>query len=390
MKRGCLYAVILSALTFGSSAIAKELVIGLDADISSVAKAGGISIQRGAQLAIDEINAGGGVLGRTLTLNTRDHKGNPARGISNLKKFSKIDGLVAVLGGVHTPVVLQELETIHANNLLFLVPWAAGTPITSNKFSPNYVFRASIRDKEAGPVLIKHAASRGAKSVHLILERTGWGRSNEGSMNQAAQKIGLNVSGVSWVNWGQKDVSKEITEIEATNPDALMLVANAPEGVVVADAMLNSSALANKPLISHWGIAGGNFVNGLGMDKLAKLDVATIQTFSFMNAYDPDKANMVLTAYQAAYDQAADQENIQGVVGLAQAYDLVHMLALAIKSANSVERPAVRDALEALPDYQGLVKHYKQPFSPAQHDALLRDDYFISAFNENGNLVPKQ
>ncbi|WP_255374882.1 MULTISPECIES: ABC transporter substrate-binding protein [unclassified Oleiphilus] len=388
MKHGILFFFFLSVLSFGNTGLAKELVIGLDADMSSVAKTGGVAIQRGAQLAINEINERGGVLGQTLVLSVRDHKGNPARGISNLKKFSKRENLVAVLGGVHTPVVLQELETIHENKLLFLVPWAAGTPITSNSFSPNYVFRASIRDKEAGPVLIKHAVGTGAKNVYLVLERTGWGRSNEVSMRQAAKESGLEVSGVSWINWGQKNVTKEVSEIAASDPDAIMLVANAPEGVVVANALLSNPALSNKPVIAHWGIAGGNFVNAVGLEQLSRLNVSTIQTFSFLNAYDQSKASEVLSAYQSTYDPNASQENIQGVVGFAQAYDLVHMLALAIKSAESIERPKVRDALEALETYHGLIKHYEKPFSPDQHDALLRDDYFMAAFNENGNLVP--
>jgi branched-chain amino acid transport system substrate-binding protein len=389
MKKGILCTVALLALTLANASSAKELVIGLDADLSNVAKAGGIAIHRGAQIAIDEINANGGVLGYTLVLNAQDHKGNPARGISNLKKLSKLDNLVAVLGGVHTPVVLQELEIINSNKLLFLVPWAAGTPITSNNYIPNYVFRASIRDKEAGPVLIKHAADNGAKSVHLILERTGWGRSNETSMSLAAKELGLEVKGISWVNWGQKDVSDQIAEIEAQNPDALMLVTNTPEGIVIANAILDNNSLIQKPLIAHWGIAGGNFVNGLGIDNVKRLDLSTIQTFSFINAYDQDKADRVLSAYRNKFDESANNESIQGVVGLAQAYDLIHMLAQSIVAANSTERPAIRDAFEALVDYRGLVKHYNNPFTPDQHDALLRDDYFIATFNENGDLVPK-
>ncbi|KZZ49350.1 hypothetical protein A3758_31455 [Oleiphilus sp. HI0118] len=183
-------------------------------------------------------------------------------------------------------------------------------------------------------------------------------------------------------------MTKEVSEIAASDPDAIMLVANAPEGVVVANALLSNPALSNKPVIAHWGIAGGNFVNAVGLEQLSRLNVSTIQTFSFLNAYDQSKASEVLSAYQSTYDPNASQENIQGVVGFAQAYDLVHMLALAIKSAESIERPKVRDALEALETYHGLIKHYEKPFSPDQHDALLRDDYFMAAFNENGNLVP--
>ena len=389
MKHYIRSLLLLCLFPLSMSVLSKELIIGLDADISSVAKAGGIAIHRGAQIAIDEINASGGVLGHTLTLSARDHKGNPARGISNLKKFAKEDNLIAVLGGVHTPVVLQELETIHQNDLLFLVPWAAGTPITSNKFSPNYVFRASIRDKEAGPVLIKHAADNGAKSVSLILERTGWGRSNEASMTQAAKTLAIEVKGVTWVNWGQKDVSGELASIAEQNPDALMLVANAPEGIVVSKALLDNDVLRDKPIIAHWGIAGGSFVKGLGLDNLSKLNISTIQTYSFINGYDQERAASVLKAYQSKFDAAADNSNIPGVVGLAQAYDLVHMLAIAIESANSTDRPAVRDALEQLKEYRGLVKHYRSPFSADQHDALLRDDYFMTSFDEYGHLIPK-
>jgi len=367
----------------------EKLYIGLDADMSSVAKAGGLAIKRGAELAIEDINHSGGILGRQVELIIKDHRGNPARGISNLKKLSKKDGLLAVLGGVHTPVVLQELDTIHDNKLVFLVPWAAGTPITSNGRTPNYVFRVSIRDKEAGPVLVNYASQISAKSIALVLERTGWGRSNEVSMTEAAKSAGISITGTHWVNWGQKDVSKLMADIADTKPDAIMMVANAPEGVVISKAVLDNELLAATPIISHWGIAGGSFVNGLGLDQLSKLNISTIQTFSFINAYNPLLSDALLKRYQAKYDESATSENIPGVVGLAQSYDLVHLLAKAVNSANSADRSLIRNALEKIDQHEGLIKHYTAPFSTNQHDALLRQDYFISTFDANGNIVPR-
>jgi branched-chain amino acid transport system substrate-binding protein len=168
-----------------------------------------------------------------------------------------------------------------------------------------------------------------------------------------------------------------------------MLVANAPEGITISNALLVSDTLKGKPVISHWGIAGGSFVKGLGLTKLSSFDISTIQTFSFLNAYDTERADRVLNAYRAKFDDTATKENIQGAVGLAQAYDLVHLLALAIKEANSTERRVIRDAFEAIEEHKGLVKHYKRPFTQEQHDALLRDDYFIAKFNTNGDIVPK-
>jgi branched-chain amino acid transport system substrate-binding protein len=367
----------------------EQIIIGLDADLSAVAKEGGIAIQSGAQLAIDELNASGGLLGRQLKLVSKDHKGNPARGISNLKKFAKMPNLAAVLGGVHTPVVLQELKTIHDSNLVFLVPWAAGTPIIKNSFTPNFVFRASIRDEQAAKVLIGYAAKIGAKRVGLVLEKTGWGRSNENSMRKAAKTLGIEVAAVEWINWGISSVDKQLASIDKANVDAIMLVANAPEGVVVSNSLLKHDSLKTMPLISHWGIAGGSFVNSLGLDNLNQMDISTIQTFSFENAYDTKIADKVMNAYRSKFDAKASNSNIKGVVGLAQTYDLVMILAESIKKTQSTDPTKIQAALENLTEHKGLVKHYAPPFTATNHDALLADDYFIARFNKLGELVPR-
>ena len=73
--------------------------------------------------------------------------------------------------------------------------------------------------------------------------------------------------------------------------------------------------------------------------------------------------------------------------GFANVYDLVHMLARAIHQASSTDRLAVRDALEHLPAYDGLVKDYVRPFAKARHDALTLQDYKLGRFQKNGDVV---
>ena len=92
---------------------ADPIVIGLDADMSKGAAQSGEAIRRGLVLAIEQINGRGGVLGRPLALEVRDHRGTPARGRDNIEDFAAMDDLVAVVGGIHTPVALAELEAIH-------------------------------------------------------------------------------------------------------------------------------------------------------------------------------------------------------------------------------------------------------------------------------------
>ena len=98
--------IIIFAISFSLPAFSQNapLIIGLNADMSAVAAEGGVAISRGAQLAIDNINKTGGLMGRQLMLNVRDHRGNPARGLANIKQFAQQDNVLAVLGGVHTPV----------------------------------------------------------------------------------------------------------------------------------------------------------------------------------------------------------------------------------------------------------------------------------------------
>lgn len=381
----CMFALFVSGICF-SQTPQSPVFIGLDADLSSGAAEGGLAIQRGAVIAIEELNKAGGILGRPVELISLDHRGNPARGIRNIKTLAKQDDLIAVLGGVHTPVALEELNAIHENKLIYLSPWAAGTPIVDNGFAPNYVFRVSVRDAEAAKVMIAHAKSRGFKRVALILERTGWGRSNQTSIGTAARALGIDISLTTWINWRQKDFSDSLADIVASQPDAVILVANAPEGALVARQM--SEQNISIPIVSHWGISGGNFVNSLGLPHLKKLDVSVLQTFSFVGNKDNTKKAFLLHEYRQRYDHLASESSIKGVVGLAHAYDLVHLLAIATEQAGSVNREDIRSQLENIESYQGAVKHYTPPFSVDQHDALLADDYFMTRYNELGELVP--
>lgn len=382
-----LIKALLFSLCCASSANALQpIVIGLDADMSSVAVEGGQAIKRGALLALDEINAAGGILNRPVVLEISDHRGNPARGVKNIETFAKDPNLLAILGGVHTPVALAELPYIHKHKTLYLGPWAAGTSIVDNAYSPNYVFRVSVRDAEAAKVMLRHAASRGFNRIALALERTGWGRSNLASLEKHSQAYGITIASVQWINWRQQDFEQEMRAIARSKADALFMVVNAPEGVVIANSMLKQSQTV--PMISHWGIAGGDFVAKLGLTALNQLDFAVLQTFSFERNPDGVIDRRVFDAYRERFDAHAQRDSILGVVGLAHAYDLVHMLAKAAEQAGTLDSDAVRQALENMKAHQGLIKHYAPPFTPERHDALFAEDYFMSRYNALGHLEP--
>lgn len=385
----CTGITLLASVNLTATAVAAEkpLIIGLDADMSSASAESGEAIRRGMVVAIDEINTGGGVLGRPLKLVITDHRGNPARGVDNIETLSSMDNLLAVMGGLHTSVAMAELKTVHQKDLLFLVPWAAGTAIVDNAHTPNNVFRVSVRDQFAGHFLAKAAQHRGFKSVGLLLENTAWGRSNEKALRAATADLGMKVSGLQWFSWGVKDLSVHVETLNKSGADVIILVANAREGAVAMHAIANQTQGARRPIISHWGITGGKFVSMLG-DDLDKVDLTFLQTYSFLRPTLPHKANAFLARYYKLFPDISGPHGISSPVGTAHAYDLVHLLARAATQAGSVETAAVRDAMENLGRYNGLVKTYNPPFTPTRHDALTQDDFTIARFLQTGAIVP--
>lgn len=375
------------SLESGRVLAGQTILIGLDADMSSGSAQSGIAIKRGALIAIDEINQQGGIAGVKLELVVKDHRGNPARGIDNINEFGRLTNLAAVIGGLHTPVVIAELEAIHRNEVIFLCPWAAGTPIVENRYHPNYVFRVSVRDEFAGEFLIRKALERGFTRPALLLEQTGWGRSNEKAMVLALNSLKLEPSGIFWFNWGIKSVTKTIQSIKKADSDVIIMVANAPEGATFVKAISSFPEKDQLPVISHWGITGGNFYQDT-REIIDGIDLQFLQTYSFSAPVFSDRNKKFIAQYQHFFPSAVSDFEIFSPAGTAHAYDLVHLLAIALKRAGTINRNAVRNELEKIDEYNGLIKDYKPPFTESRHDALTEQDFIMARYNAKGYIVP--
>ena len=87
LSLACVFSIFTASKALSST---EPLVIGIDADLSAVAVEGGIAITRGVELAVDEINAAGGILGRQIKVIAKDHRGNPAQVYITLSNFPKL------------------------------------------------------------------------------------------------------------------------------------------------------------------------------------------------------------------------------------------------------------------------------------------------------------
>ncbi|MEM7097200.1 MAG: ABC transporter substrate-binding protein [Pseudomonadota bacterium] len=366
--------------------------IGLEADMSSGTAEAGQAIKRGTELAIEEINAAGGLLGRSLKLLVRDNRGNPARGVDNILEYGAIEDVIAVMGGLHTPVLLPELPLLHEHALITLVPWAAGTAVVDNGYSPNFVFRVSVRDELAGGVMIEEGLRRGCSCFGLLLERTGWGRSNEQAIHASVSGHETAVvAGTNWFDWGAVDLIASVQDLYEKGADCLVLVANPREGKLAIDAASRYGLQKGitPVVLSHWGITGGGvrFYESVS-HLLDQVDLSFIQSFSFFNPRYPEKAQRFFEKYASRYPNITGLKDIHSAPGTAQAYDLVHLLALAVTQAQTTDSESVLHALENLPPHDGLIKRYEPAFTSQRHDALGINSLEMYRYRGDGAIVP--
>jgi branched-chain amino acid transport system substrate-binding protein len=271
---------------------------------------------------------------------------------------------------------------MNAEKKPFVGPWAAGTPITKNGASPNYVFRVSAVDEIVDKAMLNYAQKTfGAKNCGMILVNNPWGESNEKGLSAALSAKGLKPAGIEKFEGSDLDVVPQLTRLKSAGADCLFLVGNVGPSAQVVKSLDRMGWKV--PVVSHWGPAGGRFTELAGPS--AK-NVHFVQTYSFFSKQGP-VGEKVMKALMAKYPDIKGAGDITPAVGVANAYDAMMLTALAITAAGSTDGDAIRQGFYKIGTYDGLIKKYTQPFTATVHDAINENDYVWTHFIED-RIVP--
>lgn len=380
----------------------KVITIYQDADLSNHSESAK-SIQLGIELAFDEI--GNEIAGHKVKFKYLDHRGNVLRSKRNFQKFVNDPTALAIYSGIHSPPLIKNRTLINQLKALTLVPWAAGGPVTRHPSPENWIFRLSIDDTLAGPVLVNFAMGGGkCRRPHLLLEDTPWGDSNLASMSAALANYNITAPDLTRFNWNLSASGARLylRQIVDNNADCILLVANAIEGAVIAEALLDIPVEKRPAIISHWGIVAGKFQEIITAEKRAELDLHFIQTcFAFTNKSQSVFVQNVFEKLQKfTKGDIAKPADLKAATGFIHAYDLTKLLIVAIGKAGlsgdiEKDRDAVRQALEAIEGpIEGLVKTYSRPFSifdevenRRAHEALNLEDFCMGKFGKSDEVL---
>ncbi|MDQ2780537.1 MAG: ABC transporter substrate-binding protein [Pseudomonadota bacterium] len=371
-------------LVLGGAAHAADPVkIGLVTALSGQSAKAGEAISRGLLLAIDDINAKGGVLGgRKLELLKRDDEANPAKGQIAARELIFKDKVAVLFGGLDTPVSLAMIQIANDQKVPFMDPWAAGTKITHNGFKPNFVFRVSAVDELVDKAMLQYAQKHfSTKKPGIIVVNNPWGESNQVGLIDALNAQKMKPAAVEKFETNDVDVTPQLSRLKEAGADAILMVGNVGPSAQVVKSMDRMGWKV--PIVSHWGPAGGRFSELAGPN--AK-NVIFVQTYSFFGKQTP-VGERVLAELKKKYSDIKGPDDVTPAVGYANAYDAMQLTALAIDKAGSTDGDAIRQGFYKIDQYDGLIKTYKKPFTPENHDAIDKDDYVWTQFID-GKIVP--
>ena len=290
----------------------------------------GIPPNRGALLAIDEINAKGGINGKKLELITEDSRCSPSLGVAGINKLLTVNRPVAILGAICSSVTLA-ISPIAEKNKIVLISPASTNPKIS--YAGQYIFRDIPSDELRGKVFAQYVYSKGLRKGAILYINNDGGKGNEETFKHYFESVGGKILiNESYMPQAQS-VKTQLTKIREVNPEFLMVVSYPRDAVIVLHDI--SEIKFKKPLFFQTEVLddptvlknAGETANGVIYITYAKAN------------------NKVSEDFRRAYKK---KYNAEPELFSSEAYDAIFLISDALKFDQSI-----KDYLYNVKDYQG-------------------------------------
>lgn len=357
----------------------KPVRVGLIGPFSGPSADFGTPMLNGAKLAVDEINAAGGYLGRPLELVIKDDTANPDVGLQRSQEMMKED-VVATIGFCNTGVAMKSLEVFQVARHPLIVPCATGTPITAKYPAPeSYIFRTSARDAIQAPFVVEDIVRRGWTKVAIFADKTGYGEAGLQDVMKALAVKDLKPVHVARFDLGVKDLTADLKAAQAAGANVVFSYTVGAENAVIAR---DRQALNWKvPQVGAWPLSFPFFIDGA---KEAGEGALMAQTFI------AEPSNERRISFMTAYARKFDTKRMTVPMAAAQSYDTVYLLTYALLGIRNADLsgPTIKASLENLGKvYYGVTATHEKPFSRDDKDAITSNMLVMGKVTKNGAVT---
>lgn len=316
-----------------------EILIGEYASLTGTTATYGQSGHKGTLLAVEEINAKGGILGKKIRVLTEDTQSKPEEAASAVNKLINKNRVVAVLGEFASSRSLAGAPICQSSQIPMLSPGSTNPDVTKKG---DYIFRNCFIDSFQGQVLAKFAFhTLKLRKVAILTDvKNDYSVGLTQFFKEKFIELGGEIVEEQSYTEGDTDFKSQLTAIKRKNPEAVLL-----PGYYTEAALVLKQARALRIAVPF---LGGD---GWDSDQLLTVGGADLNGCYFSNHYSADSDAPVVQDFVAAYKNKY-QETPNSMAALS--YDGLKLLADAIVRANSTDPAKIRDALAQTRDFQGV------------------------------------
>ncbi|MFW6055334.1 MAG: ABC transporter substrate-binding protein, partial [Thermodesulfobacteriota bacterium] len=311
---------------------AKSVKIGALIPMTGDLQAYGESCYTGIQLAVEQINEEGGVLGSELKLKLGDTQTKPQPGIDAAQKLVSVENVSAIVGALSSGVTIPVASSVTSSAGVVLMSPASTSPVITDLEDNDFLFRSVPSDAFQGVALAQLVEEAGYENVATLYVNNDYGEGLAVSFEEAFENKGGTVSRSLAYEPGNASYRGELSKAASKGAEALNLIGYPENGVTILRQALEEG-LFTKFIFSD-GLKAPEIIEAIGAKYLNGSSGTVPEALS-----DTPAAQNYLTAYKERFGQVPPKPYID------TSYDATFVLSLAIEKAGSRDSKAVKEVL---------------------------------------------
>ena len=343
-----------------------KITIGAISPFSGEGANYGKAARTAIDLAVDEINAQGGVHGKKLVVIYEDDKGTPKDAISAFQKLATVDKVPAILGPFYSSNVLACAPVADQTKVVLITPTATSDNIRN---AGQFVFRVCPSNDAQSRTIAEFAVKRlNLKTAFILYRNVDYGVTLRDAFEKAFKGLGGTVVGVEAVPAEATDVRAQLTKVKAVSPDFIFAAVHYPEG----SAILRQGKELGIPAV----VIGTD--GGYDPELLRRAGDAADGSYWVTIGWGDENSNPAVAKFKKAYrDRYGEDPGVYS--GLF--YDATQVLAKALSAAPETDGPGVQKAI--------VTTTYEGPTGLTKFDSAHDVDKPFTLYKvQKGQFVP--
>jgi len=382
MRNVLLKSIFLSGcIVLGAAAQAQETIkIGIIQPLSGSVAASGNFVLNGARIAVDQINAGGGVLGKKLQLLAEDNKSSPTEASNAAEKLivrDKVPVMSGAWGSTSTLAVLPKL-------MKYRVPRVVETA-GAEKLTPSgnpYVFRICPTNEMEAQSFARHIEPLGIKKADILVVNNDWGLGSSASIQRILKEKGLTVGKTLTMDHNAQDMTSQLSEIRSSDADTLFIV-TAVEQLTLVLKQAESLAVKHRIITLGGSQSPDQLIAHAGAAAEGTMHNVMFAPWVLEASSDPETARRFVDEWNnRKLDKSGLTESFRG-------YDAVRTVAAAIEKAGEADPEKIREALwnVELTGLNGQIKFNKAGPAGRESGQSVPNTYLVKIDNGKIDIV---